>query len=169
MQKLRDKNKTCRTCESSTWGGRSGPSRFRRHRRGCRAILRSAKGKAVAFAWDLHIPFSPSANGTGLDFLLLSVKCETKCLFLQKTHRGSSPPPNLAATSARNARRVIQLPDGRIATRPLCCFPPRALPTRTQTRIHLCRASHVNVQTTPTTCPTPPHPPPSTRTHTALE
>lgn len=50
------------------------------------------------------------------------------------------------AHSARNADRDIQLPDGHIATRLLCCFPLAAYSTRTQTHIHLCGASHVNVQ-----------------------
>lgn len=52
--------------------------------------------------------------------------------------------------SARNADRDIQLPDGRIATRPLCCFPLLPTRTHTQTHIHLCWASHVSVQPPPT-------------------
>lgn len=49
--------------------------------------------------------------------------------------------------SARNVDHDIQLPVGRIATRPLCCSP--SLPTRTQTHIHLFWASHVSGLHTP--------------------
>lgn len=63
------------------------------------------------------------------------------------THTQKQPPP-LAHTprSAWSVNRDIQLPDGRIATCPRCFS--LTFPTRTHTRTHLRRASHVSVQHT---------------------
>lgn len=69
----------------------------------------------------------------------------------------TAPPPPLPA---RNADRDIQLPDGRIATRPLCCSPP-SLPARTRTQTHTstCAGPHMSAHkpvhppsTRPSTC-----------------